>query len=417
MKNLKNLVLLVIFIIGSVTSTYAEGHPEAYFGIYGIQHYSSVEAYQQYVGKVVKYIPSSHRKGSYDDNKYWLGAGGKYNAEYVITKIKGNNRRMTFVLNEKGTQNKVKMVVNNQEELKSNGKYTYCITNSYSIPLFLSEKFEADKANIIGTKFPSKPGSPSQIEVTDIVLQPVEWTVSNYNRCYPVVYYILTDKNDGQKSYYYPEKEDGLKAIGTVFTNPKFSCSYTVINVEYKEEEGFFFNDRKYYTVKNSIDGHTKEVEAAHADFYAFKGDDSGKFVAALSKVEKPETSTVRYGYSTSVSDKDITKYSYIDNLIDILIFAGSTEFYITLTNVSDNTLKVIWNDAVFVDVDGRTSKIMHSGIKYSQKEAEQPSSSIIKDAKLEESLMPTDNVYYDDILKKWTSKTLYDRANQNAEG
>lgn len=42
------------------------------------------------------------------------------------------------------------MVVNNQVEYYSFGKYTYCITNTYSIPLFLSEKFEGDKAKYIG---------------------------------------------------------------------------------------------------------------------------------------------------------------------------------------------------------------------------------------------------------------------------
>ena len=122
--------------------------------------------------------------------------------------------------------------------------------------------------------------------------------------------------------------------------------------------------------------------------------------MAALTKVEKPSNSAVRYGKTTSVTDKGITKYSYEDNFIDILIFAGSTQFNFILKNISDNTLKVVWNEAVFVDVDGSTSKVMHSGIKYSQREADQPASTIIKGAKLEDLAAPTDKVYYSDILK-----------------
>ena len=145
--------------------------------------------------------------------------------------------------------------------------------------------------------------------------------------------------------------------------------------------------------------------------------DDSCKFFAALTKVEKPSNSAVRYGKTTSVTDKDITKYSYEDNFIDILIFAESTQFNFVLKNVSDNTLKVIWNEAVFVDVDGSTSKVMHKGIKYSQREADQPASTIIKGAKLEDLAAPTDKVYYSDVLKEWISKSLYANASQKLEG
>lgn len=417
MVKLKNLLLVVIFIVGFTTNAFAGDHPEANFGIYGIQHQYTVAGYQQYVGQVVKYLPSSQTNGSYDDEKQWLGAGGKYNTEYVITKINGNDKRMTFVLTEKGTKKKVKMVVNNQSEYYSYGKYTYCITDAYSIPLFLSEKFEADKANYIGKIYPSNPDSPVKLEVTDMVMQPVEWTVSNSNRCYPKACYVLTDKKNGKKVYYDAANADDLNAIGTVFTNPKYTCTYTVINVENKKEEYYPYNVYKYYTVKNSIDGRTKEVKATNAKVEAFSGDDSGKFLAALTKVEKPSNSAVRYGKTTSVTDKGITKYSYEDNFIDILIFAGSTQFNFILKNISDNTLKVVWNEAVFVDVDGSTSKVMHSGIKYSQREADQPASTIIKGAKLEDLAAPTDKVYYSETLKEWTSKSLYANASQKAEG
>ena len=417
MTKFKTFLLLVISFVGFTTNAFAGDHPEANFGIYGIQHQSTVAGYQQYVGQIVEYLPSSQSNGSYDDEMCWLDAGGKYNTKYVITKISGNDKRMTFVLTEKGTKKKVKMVVNNQVEYYSFGKYTYCITNTYSIPLFLSEKFEGDKAKYIGKIYPSNPDSPVKLEVTDIVMQPVECDAYNSNKCYPKVCYVLTDKKDGKKVYYDAANANDLNAIGTVFTNPKYKCTYTVINVENKKEDYYPYKVSKYYTVKNSIDGRTKEVKAFNAKAEAFNGDDSGKFLAALTKVEKPSNSAVRYGKTTSVTDKDITKYSYEDNFIDILIFAGSTQFNFVLKNVSNNTLKVVWNEAVFVDVDGSTSKIMHTGIKYSQREADQPASTIIKGAKLEDLAAPTDKVYYSDILKEWTSKSLYVNASKKLEG
>ncbi len=230
----------------------------------------------------------------------------------------------------------------------------------------------------------------------------------------PIIY-----KADGKIVYYDVANIADLNDLGKTFTNPNFKCTYTVVNVFKKEDYNASYRKEliKFYTVKNSIDGKTKDIKAAYAQSDAFKNDDSGKFVAALTKVEKPSNPAVRYGKTTNVTEKDITKYSYEDNFIDILIFAGSTQFNFILKNVSDNTLKVVWNEAVFVDVDGSTSKVMHTGIKYSQREADQPASTIIKGAKLEDLAAPTDKVYYSETLKEWTSKSLYANASQNVEG
>ena len=409
----KFYLLLCLVALCNTLCAYAGDHPEANFGIYGIQHHNLLAEYQQYVGQVVKYIPSNHGKGSYDDEKQFLGAGGKFNTEYVITKISGNDKRMMFTLTEKGTKNKVKMVVNNQFEYYSFGKYTYCITESYTIPLLLSGKLEADRALYIGKVYQSKADTSVEIEISDILIHE---TTDSY-KSYPKICYVLKDRTDDKMYYYDVANTEDLNMIGTVYSNPKFACKYTIVCVENKKSDYYPYEIEKHYLVKNSIDGKIKSIPASSAGVSAFKGDDSGKFFAELTKVEKPSNSTVRYGKTTSVTEKDITKYSYEDNFIDILIFATNTQFNFVLKNVSDNTQKVVWNEAVFVDVDGSTSKIMHSGIKYSQREGDQPASTIIKGAKLEDLAAPTVKVYYSDILKEWTSMSLYSNAKTDLEG
>ena len=66
------------------------------------------------------------------------------------------------------------------------------------------------------------------------------------------------------------------------------------------------------------------------------------------------------------------------------------------------------WNEAVFVDYDGSTSKIMHLGTKYSQKDGDQPASTVIKGAKIEDVAVPTVNVRYSDLLKDWVTDSMY---------
>ena len=103
-----------------------------------------------------------------------------------------------------------------------------------------------------------------------------------------------------------------------------------------------------------------------------------------------------------------LNKYSYCDNFIDIVIFGDNSEFKFHIKNNTQHTLKVLWEDASFVDIDGSTSKIMHNGVKYSERENAQPPSTIIKGASLDEVAIPTRNVYYSDNLKKWSVNSMY---------
>lgn len=130
------------------------------------------------------------------DTKYFQNAGGKFNTDYVISKISGNDKRMTWILLEKGTKNKVKMIVN-QDEYYSFNKYCYCITDRYSIPLFLSEKFKSDKSKYIGKVFPEKADSPTKLVVTDVIIQPQQGS-SYSDHKYPQACFVLKDKADGK---------------------------------------------------------------------------------------------------------------------------------------------------------------------------------------------------------------------------
>ena len=72
------------------------------------------------------------------------------------------------------------------------------------------------------------------------------------------------------------------------------------------------------------------------------------------------------------------------------------------MKNISNSTIKVVWDEAAYIDYNGETSKIMHKGIKYSEREASQPASVIIKGAKLEDVAIPTKNVSYSSSLNDW---------------
>ena len=208
-------------------------------------------------------------------------------------------------------------------------------------------------------------------------------------------------------------KEDHKSEIGQFFENPKVKAKYEVIDVYLKidKEPDKLLGDNKimkFYTIQNTITGEKYDYVASLAQELCFKDDLSGGYSSILSKVEKPSNPSVKQGKITTVEDKGETKYNYEDNYISITIFCTSEKFNFTLKNKSDNSIKIIWDDAAFVDYSGNTSRIMHSGIKYSQKEASQPASTIIKGASLDDIACPTANVYYSEILKRWAIKSMY---------
>ena len=132
-----------------------------------------------------------------------------------------------------------------------------------------------------------------------------------------------------------------------------------------------------------------------------------GDFSMSLTKVEKPENPDIQYGDIKTITDS-ITKYSYEDNFLDIVLFGEPEGISFVLKNKSQHTLKILWDEASFVDVDGSTSKIMHNGVKFSERENAQPPSTIIRGANLLETIIPTRNVYWDDTNKDWKAKSIY---------
>lgn len=450
---MKKIALVVFIALISAFSLSAFGeHPEAHFGEYGLQKFSTISQYQSaYVGKVVQYIPNA--KVTFGDKEF-LERGGKFNTRYVISKISGNDEKMTFLLNEENTKKKFKLVIYNGYQYEAWGDYTFCITATYSVPLILIDDFNADnnaikgkeiiseKGELVGTvvglrledyteEYASKQEYPEPSYIVSIGLLSRDYryklndkdifqmlgTVYSSPKC-PVYYTLIAaGPSSGYKStwvYKLKNSETGaivdkspselgmLSALGKQFTDPLVKGYYTVVDVD-----GSLSNNPRY-VVRYSETGAEKKVGIYTTQTDCFKEDISGRYIATLSKVEKPVNPATRYGKTSVVDDSGVTKFSYVDKYIDIVIFAESSQFSFRLKNVSENTIKLVWNEAVFVDSDGSTSKVMHVGTKYSEKNGDQPASTIIKGAMIDEVAAPTKKVRYSSTLKEWVTDPIF---------
>lgn len=309
---------------------------------FGFKKQENPNGYQQYVGKSFFFRPA------YDEFETWRNSGFKYNDSY---------EGKTFTIS---------MVT--VRDIKLNDKPNKEITIV---------------AIETGGKKKIKFKSYEELTARYSAYYTERWPVID---CMPIVFVE-------------PFNEYKKDLVGKTISNELVKDIYEIVDVFIGENKKLKMSTR-CVRVKNKRTG--EEVSCPYSDVNTIPFADAltGSYKTALIKVEKPEDATNRYGETKTIQEEGIDKYSYNDKTIDIIIFGTKEQFSFVLKNVSDHSLKVIWNEAVFVGLDGSTSKIMHVGTKYSQREGDQPATVVIKGAKIDDVATPTANVYYDEGVK-----------------
>jgi hypothetical protein len=99
---------------------------------------------------------------------------------------------------------------------------------------------------------------------------------------------------------------------------------------------------------------------------------------------------------------------NYSDSIINASFTWGGSSIEFELTNTTKRSIKVIWNDAAYIDQNNNTGKIMHSGVKFIDRNNDQPSTTIISEAKITDLITPTENVYFSSgSYGGWRKKSL----------
>lgn len=389
-------LLLSMFMASMYVITFAQAN----YGIYSMKHSSSESELQQYIGQKVRLYSyngfSIYSKNGHDEYIFKNKLGGSLEGTiYTIQKIKVGSQIVIELLSDSGKKVKAKVNINGENNYKG---MQSCSS------FFLVDKFIAEREKLLGKTFNNSEGQA--------VAKVVDLQMFNFKDSYPKPYLIVQSELDGSKVMCTEETAEQIfKPLGKIISIPKVKWSFKVVGVKEDEKKPV----KASYPIYNLQNVENPSIfrtgGLSNPENTIFKEDLAGHYKSVLSKVEKPSNSSIRYGKTTTVEDKNITKYSYVDNVIDILIFGGSSQFDFILKNVSDNSIKVVWNEAAFVDFQGNTSKIMHLGTKYSQREGDQPATTIIKGAKIEDIAAPNCNVRYSDVLKEWVTDPMYPKT------
>ena len=132
-------------------------------------------------------------------------------------------------------------------------------------------------------------------------------------------------------------------------------------------------------------------------------------YSVGLSSVESPADAKKQFGETKVVTFKDgeVDKYRYEDDFIEIVWYVGLKQFNFELKNKSTHTMKINWDDISYVDINGKTRRVMHAGVKYIERNNSQPATSIPKGATLSDILLPTDNVVLSGLYGGWIESNL----------
>ena len=120
-------------------------------------------------------------------------------------------------------------------------------------------------------------------------------------------------------------------------------------------------------------------------------------YSVGLSSVESPADAKQQFGETKVVTfnEEGVSKYRYEDDYINIVWYVGLKQFNFTMNNKSGHSLKINWDDISFVDTKGQVGRVMHSGVKYSERNNSQPATTVPKGASISDILLPTENVYF----------------------
>ncbi|NOZ85913.1 MAG: hypothetical protein GXP49_06555 [Deltaproteobacteria bacterium] len=118
-------------------------------------------------------------------------------------------------------------------------------------------------------------------------------------------------------------------------------------------------------------------------------------YKSALVWIDRPEATKERYGSVITIKKEADNKYIYEDGLFSVIFYVTASRINFALTNKTQHSIKTIWDEAAFIDVDGEAGRVAHEGVKYADRNASQPPSIVPAGRSLTDFVLPTNRVYY----------------------
>src|SRR5215831_6840871 len=98
----------------------------------------------------------------------------------------------------------------------------------------------------------------------------------------------------------------------------------------------------------------------------------TASYASALVEVDRPKETKARWGAVETIHLGDSSRYVYEDSMVKVAIGAFDHDVEFMISNKTDHSIKLIWDEASFIDVDRKVMKVMHAGVKFADRNSSQ---------------------------------------------
>lgn len=145
---------------------------------------------------------------------------------------------------------------------------------------------------------------------------------------------------------------------------------------------------------------------------YATQPHHFARYHIVLARVDRSAQSADQYGKVITNTIKTAGGYSHQaeDQLIRIVWSPPFKEFPFEILNKSEYPIRILWDEAAYVDVASQTHRVMHSGIKFNHRNLSQLPTAVAGKGRLIDLLAPTDYAHFTEGSSGgWNQRTIFE--------
>lgn len=133
-----------------------------------------------------------------------------------------------------------------------------------------------------------------------------------------------------------------------------------------------------------------------------------GSYKMHISSVQKPKSSKFAKGELVN-TDKSMV---YTDNYTSLIVMPQDDNFFFSLNNKSQSNIEIDWDRIIYIDENNHSGRVIHSGIKYTERNSPQTPSLVAPTTSITDVIIPVNNIYLSTVSYEWRISSLINNAN-----
>jgi hypothetical protein len=128
-------------------------------------------------------------------------------------------------------------------------------------------------------------------------------------------------------------------------------------------------------------------------------------YEVSLIEVQRSLAAQARFGDIKIAPDPAKGFFMAEDHLMRIIWAGPDDRLGFDLLNKSDGPVKILWDDAAYVDITGQSRRVIHSGVKLVERNSPQAPSVIPSKGRLNDIVYPSDHISY---YGNWSQRPMF---------